>query len=413
VLGNIPKIGEYIAQCNRLGIRVLPPSINESSSGFRAVVTSEGQRAIRFGLSALKNVGVSFIDAIVAERERGGAYTSLADFVQRVHADGNRRQIEALIKAGAFDGLAQRRSQMLAAYEKLVDSIAERSRNCIEGQLDLFSFSTDMNLGDVARESFEYPDLPEFSLRELLMQEKEASGMYFSGQLLDQYSRHVKALAPREIADILTKDTDGEYAVSERERLTIAGTVQKVTVKTTRKEERMAFITLVDRYAEMECLVFPKAYQAYAHLLCVDQALSICGTISIREEETPKLLVDKIEQLVDNDAYVDSPIDSEGANEQGKAALSSAAKRAQDRPSETGSVPPKLAQKLYLRLPDPDSILWKKACNLVEIFEGNVPVILYDTASASYHAMPHGIQLSEFVHRCLVNLLGAENVVVR
>ncbi len=420
VLGNIPKIGEYIAQCARLGIRVLPPSINESTSGFHAVVAQNGaEQSIRFGLSALKNVGVHFIDAIVAERERSGHYSSLADFVRRIRAEGNRRQIEALIKAGAFDGLAQRRSQMLASYEKLMDSVSDRSRNSLEGQLDLFNFSVDAVVSDTSRDSFEYPDLPEFSLRELLMQEKEASGMYFSGQLLDQYSRHLAAIHPREIADLLTKDGDGEYMLAERERLIVAGTVQKVTLKTTRKEERMAFVTLVDRYAEMECLIFPKVYTEYSHLLYADSALAIRGTISLREEETPKLLVDKIVPLVDDEAYVEpAPAQAEADSpikqaDHAMTAVANTASNVKDVPRSSYHPERARTGKLYLRLPCVDDLLWKKACNLVEIFDGATPVTLYDTATATYHPMPHGIALSAFVFSQLVSLLGEENVVLK
>ncbi|MBQ7337318.1 MAG: DNA polymerase III subunit alpha [Clostridia bacterium] len=420
VLGNIPKIGEYIAQCSRLGIGVLPPSINESMSGFHATRSKEGRPCIRFGLSALKNVGKSFIDSIVAERERAGRFTSLADFIRRIKAEGNRRQIEALIKAGAFDGLAQRRSQMLAVYEKLLDVTADRSRNSIEGQMDLFSFSSEVAPSFSNEDSFEYPDLPEFSLRELLMQEKESSGMYFSGQLLDQYSRHLSFLHPQEIADLLTKDADGEYTVGERERVSIAGTVQKVSLKTTRKEERMAFVTVVDKYAELECLIFPKVYNEYSHLLYTDSALYLRGTISLREDESPKLLVEKIEPLVENEHYKDAAVEVTSAMPaaQQAAAANATSSSTVSATEQTKAAPPfslerARAGKLYLRLPDREGILWKKVCNLAEIFDGMTPTFLFDSSDRSYHPLPRGVALTEFVYHQFVALLGAENVILK
>ncbi len=419
VLGNIPKIGEYIAQCGRLGIRVLPPSINESTSDFRATVSEDGrERSIRFGLSALKNVGKSFIDAIVAERERGGAYTSLTDFVNRIKSEGNRRQIEALIKAGAFDGLAHRRSQMLAVYEKLLDTTAQRSRNSIEGQLDLFSFSSEASMDISSEAQFEYPELPEFSLRELLMQEKEASGMYFSGQLLDQYSRHLAALKPRQITDLLTKDADGEYMLAERERVSVAGTVQKVTQKTTRKDERMAFISLVDRYAEMECLIFPKVYEEYSHLLFADSALLVRGTVSLREDELPKLLVDKMEPLVDNEHYQEQAlaqgVENAAAKQSSDIEVPPKAKALADAPKNNGYSPERArAGTLYLRIPEKDGLLWKKACNLAEIFDGMTKTVLFDAATATYHPLSRGVALSAFVFAQFVTLLGEENVILK
>jgi DNA polymerase-3 subunit alpha len=413
VLGNIPKIGEYIAQCTHMGIGVLPPSINQSMSGFHAVLDENGKQSIRFGLSALKNVGVHFIDVIIAERERAGDYASLADFVGRIKSEGNRRQIEALIKAGAFDGLAQRRSQLLSCYEKLLDSMADRNRNSIEGQMDLFSFSEDNSfLETSAADQFEYPDLPEFPLRELLMQEKEVSGMYFSGQLLDQYSEHLAQISPREIADVLTKDASGEYMLSEREAMTLAGTIQKVSTKTTRREDRMAFITLVDRYAEIECVVFPKVYETYSHLLYTDNALSMHGTISLREDEEPKLLVDKIEPLVEDGKFVPT---NKAKPTPAAPTLETPKTEPQARKAAASAYSPELAKsgKLYLRIPQKDDLLWQKACNLAEIFDGVTRTILYDTASATYHPLPHGVALSQFVYEQFVDLLGAENVVLK
>lgn len=418
VLDNIPKIGEYISQCTKMGIRVLPPDINESVSGFSASVSPDGsQQSIRFGLSALKNVGISFIQAAVAERERAGKYTSLADFIDRMNTDGNRRQVEVLIKAGAFDSLSLRRSQMLVSYERLLELRAGNGRHGIEGQLDLFHFSTEHTvetLGLSSQVPFNYPDLPEFSLRELLMQEKEAAGMYFSGQLLDQYSRHRAALQPEEIAHLLTKDEEGNYTVSERSRVGIAGIVQSVSEKTTRKQEKMAFITIADCYAEIECLIFPKQYAAYSPYLTQDAALFIQGNVSLRDEENPKLLVEKIEILVDDDHYKEEKKEKEEDKKE-KKAENVQEKTPADRTDATPQAPvtSEMPKKLYLRMAGKQSVSWKKAYNLVELFEGKTPVIFYDTETSSYQRSPCGVALSQFVYEQFVTLLGKDNVVLR
>ena len=186
----------------------------------------------------------------------------------------------------------------------------------------------------------------------------------------------------------------------------------------------MAFVTLVDRYAEMECLIFPKVYNTCAHLLINDAALYVQGTISLREEELPKLLVDKIDALVDDESYITPAVppaqQPEMRSASSQATVSAAPKQ------ETGAVAARQSHaasgysaaraaegKLYLRIPEKDSLLWKKAYNLLEIFDGATPVIFYDMATASYQKAPHGVMLSEFVYEQFVSLLGAENVVLK
>ena len=421
VLGNIPKTGEYIAECHRRGITVCPPNINESFAQFHA----DRDKGIRFGLGALKNIGVGFIDAVVRERESGGAFASLDDFVTRMSGrELNRRQVEGLIKAGAFDGLGNvNRRQMLMSYEHLIDMSNERSRNNVAGQLDMFS-SVSFDTASVAP-SYDYPDLPDFSLKEKLLQEKEASGMYFSGQMLDNYSSHLATIAVQEIASLMEQNEAGDYLLAERTRVCVAGMINTVTVKTTRREERMAFFTLEDRYAEIECLAFPKIYQSFGDIIRADVAVCVWGTISYRENEEPKLLLDKMLLLMDNESYVESPPPavSEPAL-QGPERLDQAHASTQSRASvnETVPVPPTVqaprvgdvaGKKLYLRLPDRDGLLYRKTMALVEILEGSVPVVFYDSATKSYQAYRGGIALTDYAYGELVRLLGESNVVLK
>ena len=414
VLGNIPKIGEYISECQKRGIAVLPPDINESVATFHAT-DSDGRPGIRFGLLALKNVGKNFIDAIIDERTRNGKFRSFGDFIRRMNVEGNRRMVEAMIKAGAFDGLGHRRSQLLSTYEKQIEMNADRNRRSIEGQMDMFSFAAPVG-GSVERETdvYEYPDIPEFTPRELLRQEKEATGMVFSGQLLDSYSRHLQDLATVDIASLLERDADGEYSISEKKRVRIAGTVQKITVKTTRREERMAFVSLVDKYAEIECVVFPKVYNETSYLLLEDNAIMVLGTISLREDELPKVLVDKIELLVDNDSYQPQVV-SKTVPQSVVSAPATPVAGASGAASREPAVMPRTdkPKKLYLRVPDRQGMVYRKALNLVEIFEGGFPVVWFDSTDRTYHASSRGLALTDFVLEQLIALLGKENVILK
>ena len=404
VLGNIPKTGEYIAECHHRGITVCPPNVNESYAEFHVDDDAQG---IRFGLQALKNIGRAFIDTLVREREVGGAFTSLDDFVARMSGrELNKRQLEALIKAGAFDGLGGiNRRQMLTSYEKLMDASAERSRRNLDGQMDMFATVSEQT--SVSSAGFEYPNLPDFSLPEKLMQEKEASGMYFSGQMLDNYSRHLSELSVQAISDLSAQNEQGDYLTPEKARVCVAGMINRVTVKTTRKQERMAFFLLEDRYSEIECLAFAQVYQKYAPYLQTDTAVCVRGTVSYRENEDPKLLVDAVLPLLDNETYQPtSASGSESLIEQ--ATGKTAVPRRQMEQSK-----PNATQKLYLRLPDSRGIAYRKVLNLLEIFEGSFPVVLYDDENKTYQALRGGVALTDYLLSEFVRLLGEKNVIVK
>ena len=410
VLGNIPKTGEYIAECHHRGITVFPPDINGSFARFHADSKREG---IRFGLQALKNIGGSFIDAVVRERESGGVFVSLDDFISRMAGrELNKRQLEALIKAGAFDGLGGiNRRQMLTSYEKIMDLSLDRSRRNLDGQMDMFSMATQTQQS-ASVSGYDYPDLPDFSMKEKLMQEKEASGMYFSGHMLDSYQNHLRALTVQEISSLLEQDENGEFTVTERTRVSVAGIINHVTLKTTRSEERMAFFTLEDRYAEIECLAFPKVFASYGNCVRPDAAVCVRGTVSCRENEDPKILVDNILLLVDNETYGEAPTQS---TPQPAASAESSVP-----PKPAVAEPPKpresvqgRAGKLYLRLPDSHGRTYRKALNLVEIFPGNIPVVFYDGENKTYRALRGGVALTDYLMSEFVRLLGEENVIFK
>ncbi len=298
VLGDFGKTAEYIAECTKANIKVLPPDINESITAFGA----RGNN-IRFGLLALKGVGRQFIDQIIAEREAHGAFVSFEDFITRMgSSDLNKRQVEALIKSGAFDGLGVYRSRLLASYEKIIENAQMKNRFEIEGQFDIFSMPDG---GAAAPVKFDYPDIPEFSLREKLMLEKESSGMYFSGHLLNDYSNHIESLHADRIADIFSAfEEEGTAVYRDKQTALVAGMVSKKSVKSTRGGESMAFVTLEDKTGEMEIVVFSKQYQRFADLLLPEMPLAVSGTISARDDEKPKLILNAAQRLIANDKFL-------------------------------------------------------------------------------------------------------------
>ena len=441
VLGNQAKAAEYITESSKFGISVLPPDINGSRVDFAA----DGEDGnIRFGLLALKNVGRQFIEAIIRERNAGG-FTSFDNFVERMSAitDLNKRQVEALIKCGAFDGLGVYRSQLLSSYETIIDSVQQKNRYNPAGQIDMFS------MGSIEAPTFTYPDIPEFDARELLLLEKEASGMYFSGHLLDGYSEHINDLDTVTIADIFERDEDGELIYSDRNRVKVAGIVNSVTLKSTKNDERMAFLTLEDKTGEIECIVFPKKYNELYHEIYVDAAIAIEGTISLKDEEEPKILVNNILALQENKIYESRPVAKNTASK--SAAVSSEAQSANQSPqvdsarfsmymsmymgsdtSEPTPVQPvrtemqnptatqaqrtqsTIPQKIYLRVPDMSGEAFKKAKNMVDIFnEGTIRVIFYDQSTTKYSEYSERMFFSKVAISELKKILGDDNVVVK
>lgn len=442
VLGNQVKSVEYINECSKFGISVLPPDINGSRVTFS---TDRENGNIRFGLLALKNVGKQFIEAIMDERRIGGAFASFDDFLERMSesCDINKRQVEALIKCGAFDRLGVYRSQLLFCYESLIDSIQQRNRNNPAGQMDIFS------MGEIDVPSFKYPEMPDLGFREKLLLEKEASGMYFSGHMLDNYSSHINDLNTITIAELSETDESGELIYSDRDKVNLIGIINSVTLKTTKNDDRMAFFSLEDKYGEVECIVFPKKYNEFYHEIFVDGAVYVEGTVSIKDEEMPKVLVNKLLPLTENERYVskpEQPVDTgreESKEVKEQPQLSSGGipsmlsmylniNATANQNTETqrrsepvaqaprkaieprATAPRQMPQKLYLRVPDMSGEVFKKAKNMVDIFnEGTIKVIFYDSSTAKYSEYSERMFYSEYAIKELKGIIGEDNVVIK
>lgn len=395
VLGNIGKTAEYITQAEKLGVKILPPDINESFTDF---TVSNG--VIRFGLAAIKNVGPGFIDGIIKERENGN-FTSFEDFASRMsRRDLNKRQIESLIKCGAFDSFGIYRSRLLAAYENVVDEFMSENRTNSDGQLDMFGEIASLGTEGA---KIEYPDIPELDLRELLRYEKECSGIYFSGHILNGYSEHIEKLGAVSVSSFANEGYDeneeNELPYENGSIIKIAGLITSKTVKKTRSGDNMMFLNLEDPTGECEIIAFPKILSEYAHLLIKDTAVAIVGKLSVKDDEPAKVIIEKMMPLAKN------------GTEGGDFEIS------HNKQSPTASavkVENKAPKRLFVRIPGENSEEYKKALLLCSIFEGRTPVIFYFTDTGKYSGEKRvAVEISDFFINELKSFLGGDNVVYR
>ena len=247
-------------------------------------------------------------------------------------------------------------------------------------------------LGGGAEQSYiSYPEIPELTAREKLMMEREATGMFFSGQLLDSFTKHLQTITTTPIAEFVGEESDPV----DRAPATIAGMITAVTPKTTKSGERMAFFRLEDQTGEIECVAFAKKFEQIGHLIRSDVAVCVTGNLSVREEEKAKLLVNQMVELVENASFDESKVETVKPVVAPKAAPVSKPKR------------------LFLRLPGRENPLWKKARNLIEIFEGEFPVAFYDASEKQYDFEIPSVVLSDYLLSELRSMLGEENVILK
>ncbi len=291
VLDNTSKVIEYSTECQRLGIKVLPPDINVSRGGF----TVDGD-AIRFGLNAVKNVGRNLIEAVVAKREER-PFRGLYDFCKRLHGNElNRRAVESLIRAGAFDGLEPSRRGMLESVEPILKSIENEQRHNLEGQMDLFSVMA----GESSPQNDDYkvPPMVEYSTAELLQMEKDVSGLYLSGHPLDAYREQIGKISTCTVSQLCGEDAKN----FDNQHVTILCTVVKNKVMTTRSNTLMAFTTIEDLTGTMEMLVFPKVFAECRAYLQENAVIVTSGRVSYKEDEGTRLLVEGVRPIDGYDA---------------------------------------------------------------------------------------------------------------
>lgn len=282
---NAGKVTEYIYVCRQMGIEILPPDINAGKAEFSV---KDGKMI--YGLSAIKSIGKNVIDEIVKERETHGNFKSLQDFLERLPGkEINKRTVENLIWAGAFDGLEGNRRQKILIYPQLMAKVANAEKNSISGQMSLLDF-----LGEKEKEAFQVklPEVEEYDKEERLSYEKQVLGLYISGHPLEDYVELLKTHADATAQDFVIDEETGDARVKDQQTYTIGGMVSAVTLKLTRNNQNMAFVTLEDMFGTVEVVVFPKDFEKNRQLLKQDAKLLITGKASVSEEEA-KLLFSK------------------------------------------------------------------------------------------------------------------------
>nr|WP_325302033.1 DNA polymerase III subunit alpha [uncultured Dysosmobacter sp.] len=385
VLDNSDKVAGYINECKECGIPLLPPDINRSADRF---TVEEG--GIRFGLVAIKNIGRGFIQAVMEER-KSRPFTSLNDFCQRMQgSDMNKRAVENLIRSGAFDALGARRSQLIQVYEKVLDACAAQRRDNVEGQLDFFSLSAGES-GEVepVRE-IPLPNIPEYTIQQLMTMEKETTGLYLSGHPMDQYREAVARLRAPTIGSVLEDFAreGGPTRFADGQRLTLCGVVTSSKTKTTKNHSLMAYVVVEDDTASLEMLCFSKVLDTCGAYLKENQAVVVQGRLSVRDEKAPQLMCDSAYPLSQADGPAPAP---------------SAAPAGEEKMVR--------GKTLFLKFPSLSDSAVRHMKLVFAMFPGSTPVKMVMADTRKVYATQ--VLLHKALLREAQETLGEENVVVR
>ena len=333
-LGNLDKIPEYIDECKRMNIEILKPDINRSYTKF----TVDGGK-IRFGLGSIKNVGLAAVDTIVANREKNGEYISFTDFCERMEGEAvNKKCIESLIKAGAFDNFAETRSTLMASFEDIIDTISGASRKNIQGQVSMFDMAmsqTDSSKDDMEKLKYKYTTLKEYSDQELLSMEKEMLGIYVSGHPLEKYREliekfaDVNTLQMRDASELVSTENEEDVSpeklagrvqqLKDGQFVKYAGIITGIKKKYTKNNKLMAFVTIEDLYGSVDVIVFENCYNQCSNELIDENIVLVEGRLSIREDEAPSIIartIRNLEDVANNPSSTNISVNNEnGANQ--------------------------------------------------------------------------------------------------
>ena len=380
VLDNSDKIAEYIAECKDCKIPLLPPDVNRSFDRF--TVENDG---IRFGLVAIKNIGRGFIQSMVQRREIDGEFTSFQDFCERMFDcnDMNKRAVENLIRAGAFDSIGVKRAQLMAVYEKVLDAIADSRRTNVEGQLDFFGMAAQSST--VSASDVVLPDLPEYSATELMFMEKETTGLFLSGHPMADYRDAARAAGAASIHTILEDFAaeDGPTRFTDGQQITVAGIVTASKTRTTKKNTLMAYVTVEDEIAGIELLCFAKTIEQCGSYMQVNTPVLVKGRLSVRDEKAPQIMCDTIYPLKKAGVSGAPAADIEDS---GKATI-------------------------FLKVPSLDSREFEHIKLVMTMFEGNTPIKIR-LADSGKLIGAKCLNHPAFLKECR-EWLGEENVLVR
>ena len=379
-LDNSGKVAQYINECSRLGIKILPPHVNRSTEAFEV---SDGN--IHFSLLAVKNLGRGFIRRMVDERTMNGNFKDFYDFCRRMYGkDFNRRAIESLVKCGAFDGMGANRRQMCAVIDPIIEELDNTKRRNVEGQIGF----GDLSSGSAAeptehKSSFAYPPAEEFSPEMLLKYEKEVAGMYLSGHPMAQYRELSKALKCAQIGDIAAE----ESRYKDNDRVLLLGLITSAKKKITKSDATMAFLNFEDMTGSIEVIVFPKTLIEKPTMFHEGNILLLHGRVSMREDEDTKVVCEAVE-----------PCPSSVPAEAAKA------------PTQEKK---KAARGLFLRFDTASSPQIEYCRKLLNIFDGAVPLYYYFADTKEYKRNPIGqnIDVNDVLLRELRKILGESNVI--
>ena len=375
VLDSAAKISGYIAECREMGIPVLPPDINHSEDHF----TVEGE-AIRFGLGAVKNVGRGLIRSMVRLRREGGLFKSLEDFIERMgEGELNKRAVENFIKCGAMDCFGHHRSELLAVFDPMMDSIASSRKKNLEGQLGLFAL---LDEEDASSARIPIPKLPERDRTELMAMEKETTGIYISGHPMDDYRALLRNTHVVPISDLMGEENRYE----DDQIVSVAGIVQNVKMKTTRNNSVMAYVTMEDDTASIEMLAFSNVLNQYGGYLRENSPVVITGRLSLRDDKEPQIVVNRARPISDFSAVEEVMPQAEPP-----------------RKPRTGT--------LYLRLPSEADARYPKIRAMLNMFPGESAVVLYFADTGTRRGTR--CLLMDSLLTELKNVLGEGNVVLK
>lgn len=379
VLDSSEKISGYIAECKEMGIQTLPPDINHSDDHF----VVEGD-SIRFGLGAVKNVGHGLIRTMVRKRNEGGPFRTLEEFLERMgEGELNKRAVENFIKCGAMDCFGYHRSELLAVYESMMDSVSASRKKNLEGQMGLFSMLSEQD----AAVSIAIPKKKEFTPGELMAMEKETTGIYLSGHPMDDYRGYLKNTSVVPISALT-----GEGSKFQDEQIvSIAGIVQTIKMKMTRNNTMMAYVTIEDDTASMELIVFSNALKEHGGYLRENAAVVVVGKLSVRDDKEPQLIVNRVRPMSDFSDPLQRKLMQEVIPEL--------------------QPPRQLEGTLYLRLPTEDSILVRKIRAILNMFPGDSPAVLFFADTRLRRGTR--CQLRRSMLDELQNVLGEGNVVLK
>ena len=345
VLDNSTKISEYIAECREMGIKLLPPDVNESYADF-----SVSGNDIRFGLVAIKSIGRGFINELIARRSQDGAFRSFEDFCRRMAGrELNRRAVENLIRAGAFDSFGYKRKALLRIAGVMIDGVQHDSRNNVDGQLNLFGEPEFEESGAL---SIQIPDIEEYTRAELMAMEKETAGLYLSGHPMDEYRERVRRAGLVPIASILTDASSDSHhkTYPDGAVVTVAGVVQSSNTRTTKSNTLMSYIDLEDDTGAMELIAFQRALDAGGRYVKENELIIVRGRVSVRDEKEPQLMVDEIRPISDLGKLTPAQPPVQAASPE---------------------------QKLWVKLPSESDPLLERIKLILTMFSGTQQMIIY------------------------------------